>query len=70
MTRTTAPEQGKTYTVLGKKYRVWVDFWSRATYAQSEDGEMKRIYGGGYITKDLTVRKAISYAFKTGSFRK
>jgi len=60
----------RTYTVQGKQYKVWADFNSRATYAQSEDGELKRIYGGGYITKDLTVRKAISYAFKTGSFRK
>ena len=70
MRRTSRPEQGKVYTVMGKKYRVWVDFMSRATYAQSEDGELKRIYGGGYITKDLTVRKAIHYAFKTESFRK
>ena len=60
----------KTATVAGKTYKVWSDFIQRATYAQNEDGITKRIYGGGYITKDLTVRKAICYAFQTGTFRK
>lgn len=58
------------YTVAGKTYKVFADFVNRGTYAQNEDGITKRIYGGGYITKDLTVRKAISYAFQTGTFRK
>lgn len=60
----------KTTTVAGKTYKVWSDFIQRATFAENEDGEAKKICDGGYISNDLTIRKAISYAFKTGTFRK
>lgn len=60
----------KTTTVEGKKYEVWSDFIKRATFAKSEDGEIKRICGGSYLTKDLTIRKAIANTFKHNSFRK
>ena len=59
------------HTVQGRKYEVWGDIISRATYAQDiETGKTKRIYGGGYITKDLTIRKAIANSFGLTSFRK
>ena len=60
----------KTTTVAGKTYKVWSDFIQRATYASNEAGETRRIHGGGYLRNDLTIRKAISYAFKTGTYRK
>lgn len=60
----------KTTTVAGKTYKVWSDFIQRATYASNEAGETRRICGGGYLRNDLTIRKAISYAFQTGTFRK
>lgn len=58
------------HTVAGKTYKVWSDFIDRATYAENEEGEIKRIHGSGYIHNDLTVRKAISYAFQTGTFKR
>lgn len=61
----------RTTTVLGTTYEVWSDYDKRATLAKNtETGETRRISGGGYISKDLTVRKAIAAAFGTGSFRK
>lgn len=60
----------KTTTVAGKTYKVWSDFIQRATYAENEDGEIKKICGGSYLRNDLTIRKAISYAFQTGTFKK
>lgn len=60
----------KTTTVAGKTYKVWSDFIQRATYAENEAGEIKKICGGSYLTNDLTIRKAISWAFQTGTFRK
>ena len=57
-------------TVGGKEYRVWSDFMARGTFAEAEDGTVKQISWGGYITNDLTVRKAIATQFKLDSFRK
>ena len=58
-------------TVQGVAYEVWSDFIKRATFAKNtETGETKCICGGGYVSNDLTVRKAIAGAFGTGSFRK
>ncbi len=62
--------QIKTTTVQGKNYKYWSDFIERATFAESEDGETKMICGGGYISNDLTVRKAIASSFNLSSFRK
>lgn len=57
--------------VQGREYRTWSDFIARATFAEDvETGEVKKIYGGGYITNDLTVRKAIALVFGLESFRK
>lgn len=61
----------RTTTVKGITYRVWSDFNLRGTLAENaETGEVKQISDGGYITKDLTVRKAIAAAFGLDSFRK
>lgn len=59
-----------TTTVCGKTYTVWADYIKRGTYAADENGNEKRICGGGYISKDLTIRKAIAAAFGLASFRK
>lgn len=62
--------QIRTTTVQNKTYKVWSDFIARATFAESESGEVKMIHSSGYINKDLTVRKAIANAFGLDSFRK
>lgn len=59
-----------TTTVEGKTYRYWSDFIQRATFAESEDGDVIRIHGNGYINNDLTVRKAIAAAFGHKTFKK
>ena len=58
------------YQVNGKKYQVWSDFNKRATFAEDENGNVKKLCGGGYIHKDITVRKAIACIFKLSTFRK
>lgn len=60
-----------TTTVNGIRFEFWSDFIMRATFAKNlETGEIKEIHGSGYIHKDLTARKAISYAFHLPTFRK
>lgn len=52
-------------------YEVWSDFIKRGTFARNtETGETKQISFSGYISKDLTVRKAIASAFGLSAFRK
>lgn len=61
----------RTTTVKGITYKVWCDFILRGTLAENtETGEAKMISKGGYITNDLTIRKAIAAAFQLNSFRK
>lgn len=61
----------RTTTVQGQTYDVWSDFVRRATLARRCDtGEVKVICGGGYIHKDLTVRKAIALCFGHSNFNK
>lgn len=57
-------------TVQGNKYKVWDDFSMRCTLAENEAGEIKKIREFGYISKDLTIRKAIANCFGHNSFRK
>lgn len=59
-----------TTTVEGKTYKYWNDFMYRGTFAENEDGEVKQIKGSGYLTKDLTARKAIACTFGHKTFRK
>lgn len=61
----------KTTTVAKSEYKFWSDFMDRATYAQNaETGEVKKIKSSGYISNDLTARKAIAVAFGLSTFRK
>lgn len=56
--------------VNGKRYIVYPDFINRCVYAEDEEGNKKVIHGGGYVNKDLTVRKCIACAFGLPTFRK
>lgn len=59
-----------TTQVSGKTFNFWSDYRYSGTLAQDlETGEIKKIYGGGYIHKDLTVRKAIAYNFSLLTFK-
>lgn len=60
----------KTTTVAGKTFTVWSDYMMRGTYAADENGNEKRIYGGGYLSNDLTIRKAIAARFGLPTYRK
>ena len=59
-----------TTTVAGKTFKVWGDYMKRGTYAADENGVEKRIYGGGYLNNDLTIRKEIAATFGLATFRK
>ena len=56
--------------VAGKTFKVWADFNKRGCFAEDENGTIKQISGSGYITNDLTVRKAIANKFGLSTFRK
>lgn len=62
--------QIKTTTVEGKTYKYWSDFIARGTFAENEDGNVIQISFSGYISNDLTVRKAIAATFGHKTFRK
>ena len=59
-----------TTTVKGETYVVWTDFMRCGMFAMNEAGETRQIKYSGYISKDLTTRKAIAAAFCLDSFRK
>lgn len=59
-----------TTTVNGETYIVWDNYKLCGTFAKNEVGEVKRIKSNGYISNDLTVRKAIAASFNLKSFRK
>lgn len=56
--------------VNGMKFKVWSDTTKKATFAESEDGTVKTLTSGTYISNDLTVRKAIANAYQLPTFRK
>ena len=59
------------YLVAGKYFVVWADYIQRGTFARDDDtGEVKQISSGGYISRDLTVRKEIARRFGLPTFRK
>lgn len=65
---TSSPEL---YQVAGTYFVVWADYIKRGCFARNEDtGEIKQISGGGYISRDLTVRKEIALRFGLPTFRK
>ena len=61
----------RTTTVNKINFEVWSDFSARGTFAKNtETGEVKQISSSGYISKDLTTRKAIAIVFNLPTFRK
>ena len=56
--------------VNGVKFKVWSDFIARRTFAENEDGDARIIKSAGYISNDLTIRKAIALAYNLPTFRK
>ena len=59
-----------TYRVNGRLFMVWSDFRMRATYAQDLGSLSTRTLSrNGYISNELTVRKAIARAYGMNSFR-
>ena len=58
------------HQVNGHQFKVWSDYITRATYAEDEAGTVKILHWGGYISKDLTIRKTIAAAFHLPTFRK
>ena len=58
-------------TVNGKKFNHWGDCIKRCEFAEDvETGEVKVIRCNGYLSNDLSVRKAIAMAFGLPTFRK
>lgn len=58
-------------TVQGQEFITWCDYIARGTFAENATThEVKQIKGSGYISNDLTMRKAIASAFGLSSFRK
>lgn len=57
-------------TVEGHTYKYWSDTYFRGTFAENARGEIHQIKHNGYITNDLTVRKAIATVFGHGTFKK
>ena len=49
--------------VNGRQFKVRSDFIERGTFAENENGEVKRLIGGGYISAERTVKKAIKREF-------
>lgn len=58
-------------TVNGRKFNHWGDSIKRAEIAEDvETGEVKVIRYNGYLSNDLSVRKAIARTFGLPTFRK
>lgn len=49
--------------VNGRNFKVWSDFIQRGTFAENENGEIKRLRGGGYISAERTVKREIKRVF-------
>lgn len=65
-----AYKNAKTVQVNGKTYKVWGDTTYRGTFAEDEHGNVLPIMGSGYLTKELSQRKAIANKFGEETFRK
>lgn len=61
----------QTVTVNGEEYQVWSDYIKRGTLAKCvKTNGVKVIKRNGYISNELTIRKAIATAFGLRTFRK
>ena len=49
--------------VNGRQFKVWSDFIERGTFAENENGEVRQLKDGGYISAERTVKKAIKRYF-------
>lgn len=56
--------------VSGQIFYVESNYAYRGTVARNSDGEIRAISQSGYISNDLSVRKAIAIAFGLPTFRK
>lgn len=77
MTRTETPysyehANESVTTVGGVEFLVWDNYMTRQTVAQRNEMpfEVRTIKYSGYISNDLTARKAIQSAFGLDTFRK
>lgn len=57
-------------TVNKLNFKVWSDSLKRGTFAENENGEVKMIKSSGYLSNELSIRKAIAICFGLESFRK
>ena len=53
-----------------RTFEVWSDFIARGTFAKDENGSVKQISFSGYLSNELSIRKAIATHFGLESFRK
>jgi hypothetical protein len=61
----------KQYSVNGQTFDVFSCFIKRSTFAvDTQTGEEKVIRGGGYLSNELSIRKAIASSFQLPTFRK
>lgn len=56
-------------TVASQNFEVYSDYIVRGTFAVA-NGIVKQISFGGYISNELTIRKAIARTFGLATFRK
>lgn len=55
--------------VQGTPYEVWSDYIMRATFAKNEIScDVKAIKTSGYLSNDLSIRKAIAVTFGHSKF--
>lgn len=63
--------QSKFTQVSGIEFEVYSDFIARGTFAvNKQTGETKMIKSSGYMSNDLSIRKAIALVFHLPTFRK
>ena len=63
-------ENAKTVQVNGREYKVWGDTNYKGTFAEDIQGNVLLISGSGYLTNELSQRKAIANIFGESTFRK
>ncbi len=60
-----------TRRVAGQDFETYIDDIKRGTFARNMlTQEVRQISWNGYISRDITVRKAIAEAFNLSTFRK
>lgn len=62
-------DRAKEVNVNGHTYKVWSDQNYKGTFAEDKDGNVLPISGSGYLSNELSQRKAIANKFGEESFR-